>query len=148
MAYIVAPPCVGKSFWVGNNPTWTDQDVWAKKLKIHTEEWHLVKHSVVEEEEHYRIINEYTKAARAKGIKLIGALYTDGIVPDAIVLIDPALHEQRCALRDDVSWENVKKVTKWMSDNAAANGVEKFDNFDDASKCCEHLISAPLPAMI
>jgi hypothetical protein len=136
MAFIASPPGTGKTSWVKTSDSgFRDQDEWAKRLGIHTEEWHTRPHTEAETELHYKNINAYTEAARKQGIRLIGALYTDGIRPDALVLIDVELHRQRCEERDDLDWAKVVEITEWMTAHANANGVTIFKTFDEARKC-------------
>lgn len=135
MAFIASPPGTGKTSWVKTSGSgFRDQDEWAKRLGIHTEEWHTRSHTDAESELHYRNVNEYTNVARQQGIRLIGALYTDGIIPDALVLIDTHLHRQRCGERDDLDWAKVVEITEWMTAHADANGVPIFKTFDEARK--------------
>ena len=131
MPVILAAPGTGKSRWVREHPTWIDADEWAVDRGLHTEEWHLGKHTEEEAAEHYRRIDAELKKL-PRDTYLIGSLYWD-FVPDAIVLIDPALHRSRVALRKDLDWDSVSEVVRDLQKKASENGVPVFDSFDDAS---------------
>ena len=114
MPLVLAAPGTGKSRWVKNHTDWYDMDELYSDL--HTAE---------------AIDKEVEKDRKYKNI--IGSLFWE-IKPDAIVFIDPKLHEQRVKSREDLKWETVKKVVDALRTLAKEKNVPVFDSFDKAAE--------------
>ena len=113
---ILVPPGSGKSWFVEHRGMgqWADvDDFLGPFLKFHTDEWLGKKNTQAEVEAHYRECDKYLKAMRDEGLWVVGALFWE-YVPDAIVILNEAQHRKWVDKRDNLNWEFVKGVRKYL----------------------------------
>ena len=135
MPVILAAPGTGKSYWVRNHKTWTDEDEWAATRGLHTEEWHARPHTEKEEREHYRRIDAELEKLPPT-MNMVGSLYWD-FIPEAIVLLNPLLHRKRVEERSDLDWNSVQRVVADLRSKSQKHNVPVFNSFDSAAKFIE-----------
>ena len=130
---VLSPPGSGKTWFVEHdgNGEWADVDAFlGGYLKFHTEEWLKEKHSKAELEAHYRECDRYLAAMRDEGLWVVGALFWV-YVPNAIVILDEALHRKWVAKRDDLDWDFAKGVRDFLEKHSKKHSVPVYKNWND-----------------
>lgn len=122
---ILAPPCSGKSTFVAKNDTFCDMDLIAHEFGLHGERYSQLPHTEGQEQKHYQRIDGWLSTLRSLGFRVIGSLY-EAFVPDAVVIIDEALHKEYTSKRDDVSWDFAMQQRKMLTSLAKKHKVPIF----------------------
>ena len=130
MPIIFAAPGSGKTHWINkHNGVWQDAD---KRFSyMHGSEWNSKKHTEVEKEIHYKLI-DYELNRIKENEYIIGSLFWKHI-PDAVVILDENIHKKYVEKRHDLEWLNVKKIVKYIYELASENGLKIFNTFDSAT---------------
>jgi hypothetical protein len=124
MPTILAAPGTGKSRWAAAHPEWVDADIDVG--------WHPTRHTEAEEIAHYKLIDRKHEDDSAAGLHIVGSLFRD-FVPDAIVLINPTVHQRQVAERPNLKWAQAAAVVERLKE-LARTGVPHFATFDDAAR--------------
>ena len=110
---------------------------------MHPQSWHDKKLTAEEEEEHYRLCEEYLRAMRQEGLWVVrcmkssvakaethalqvSSLFED-MDPDGIVLLPVQQHRQYVAKRPDLQWRDADRVRRLLE---AKTSVPQYSSFD------------------
>ena len=128
---VFAPPGSGKSYFVGQHPQdWVDTDPIFSDVSLHSSDWHNDTHDETEEAEHYTQCDIGLKIMRELGLWVVGSLFWD-FVPDAIVLLRKDTHREYVLQRDDLNWNDVCVVRKFLQTLAKTHSLPVYDSFDE-----------------
>ena len=131
---LLGAPGIGKStFVLEHYRDWVDQDEILSELGVHTKAWHTTSHSDVEEEAHYRECDAWLAIMRKCGVWVIGSLFWDPHTVDGIVLLNEEKHKYYVGQRDDLDWDKVEKIVKFLISFAKEHGIATYASIEEAA---------------
>ena len=138
MALILAAPGTGKTTWINSkfniNKLFEDSDNVCGDL--HYKGFEQENHSEKYRMEHYKKIEKKLLFLKEKyGKVILGSLFWD-FVPDAIVIIKENQHRKQVENRNDLTWESVCEINKFLFNHAKKYNIPIFNDFNS----CAHYI--------
>jgi len=136
---ILGPPGIGKTYYCDNiqkcdikgKKEWIDADRICGDLCV---KWHLNETNNIEQRLNYLRAEYILEQSRALGYRIIGSLFWNNIIPDAIVIPDLLLHKEYISKRPDLNLQVVIKIRNLLQIIAIKQNVKIFKNCVDAIK--------------
>jgi hypothetical protein len=134
---ILGPPGIGKTYYCDNiqeenedgKKHWIDADNICSSLNV---QWHFNEKSKIEQRLNYLRAEYILEQSRALGYYVIGSLFWNNIIPDAIVIPDIELHKTYLKSREDLNIDFVLTVRKLLKDMAKRFDIKVFKSIQDA----------------